>query len=41
MVNRPICWDCRSFVERVNSALNLEFTLFHRCLEQGCTICPT
>jgi hypothetical protein len=35
----PICSGYMPFVRRVNFALGLNITLFHRCLEQGCISC--
>ncbi|KXJ85601.1 DYW family of nucleic acid deaminases-domain-containing protein [Microdochium bolleyi] len=39
LVCRPICGDCSSFIELVNSALGLRISLVHRCLEPGCASC--
>lgn len=39
LVCRPVCGDCWEFVERVNSALGLKLTVFHRCLDSDCWQC--
>jgi hypothetical protein len=36
LVCRRICRDCERFVKRINLALGLEVTIFHRCLELNC-----
>lgn len=41
LVCRPICSDCKRFVERTNLALGLDITVFHRCLELDCGSCRT
>jgi hypothetical protein len=41
LVCRPICSDCKRFVERTNLALGLDITVFHRCLELDCRSCRT
>jgi hypothetical protein len=41
LICRPICSDCKRFVERINLALSLDITVFHRCLELDCRSCRT
>lgn len=40
MVCRKICFDCKKFVAKTNKTLGLNITLFHRCLDSECKVCP-
>ncbi|KAI1806693.1 DYW family of nucleic acid deaminases-domain-containing protein [Daldinia bambusicola] len=39
VVNKPICEDCKLFMEKVNSKLELNLQLRHCCLDPSCTEC--
>lgn len=39
MVCRPVCPDCKCFLESVNQKFGLSISIIHHCMEPGCEQC--
>lgn len=37
--SKPVCWDCRRFVESVNDTLSMRIEVRHSCTDGRCTSC--
>lgn len=41
LVSRPLCDDCRRFVEQVNLTMELRIKIRHSCIDESCRVCPS